>query len=110
MAAYLLTPAMPPLPTASYLRFHWTGSHSSKLSSGSTAPATRQNAGTLRAGAPGAQFGRRILPAGTFPADLIATPRSESLVRLSQDGCATAGIAASNSQGRAKLARRNMDV
>src|SRR5216683_5165747 len=101
-----MTPAMPPLPTASYFRFHWPGSHSSKLSSGSTAPATRQNAGTLRAGAPGAALGSINEPAGTFAADLIAMPGSESLVRLSQDGCATAGIAA---RDRARIAYLNMD-
>src|SRR5216684_7432692 len=105
-----MTPAMPPLPTASYLRFHWTGSHSSKLSSGSTAPTTRQNAGTLRAGAPGAAFGSMKEPAGTFAADLNTTPGSESLVRLSQVGCATAGIAASNSHGTPRIARRNIDT
>src|ERR1700720_4843591 len=100
---------MPPLPTASYFRFHWTGIHSSKLSSGSTAPATRQNAGTFRGGALGAALGSVNEPAGTFAADLITMPGSESLVRLSQDGCATAGIAASNSHGRAGIAFRNMD-
>src|ERR1700674_952885 len=105
-----MTPAMPPLPTASYLRFHWAGSHSSKLASGRTTPATRQNAGTLRGGAPGAAFGSTNEPAGIFAADLIAMPGSESLVRLSQDGCATAGIAASNSHGSATIARRNMDI
>src|SRR5579863_7880253 len=109
-----MTPAMPPLPTASYFRFHWAGSHSSKLASGRTTPATRQNAGTLRAGAPGAAFGRVIWPAGIFAADLIAMPGSESLVRLSQDGCAAAGIAVTsspvtNNQSRATIARRNMN-
>src|SRR6266853_144646 len=104
-----MTPAMPPLPTASYFRFHWAGSHSSKLSSGRTVPATRQNAGTLRGGAPGAALGSMNAPAGTFAADLIAMPGSESLVKLSQVGCATAGIAASSSHGRAGIARRNMD-
>src|SRR5579863_1493696 len=108
-----MTPAMPPLPTASYLRFHWAGSHSSKLASGRTTPTTRQNAGTLRAGAPGAALGSINEPAGTFAADLIAMPGRVSLVRLSQDGWATAGIAASsavtNNPGRATIARRNMD-
>src|SRR5579863_912780 len=104
-----MTPAMPPLPSASYLRFHWAGSHSSKLDSGRTTPTTRQNAGTLRAGAPGAAFGSINEPAGTFAADLIAMPGSESPARLSQDGCANAGIAASGSPGTTRIARWNMN-
>src|ERR1041385_4090681 len=88
-----MTPAHPPLPTASNLPFQSFGSQISTLMSesaeGVSVAATRQNSGTLYS-----------FPTGTTSARVIAVPFSTNFARSAQ-GTARAGAA----DGRSAAAR-----